>query len=77
MTSYLTRIMTSNHCLISDYLAMDLSSLLLLVDHLLLLLLLLAILLCILALLTASWIQDRIDSWGSRDRDKDSYVVYV
>ena len=56
---------------------MDLSSLLLLVDHLLLLLLLLAILLCILALLTASWIQDRIDSWGTRDRDKDNYVVYV
>ena len=41
---------------------MDLPHLLLLVDHLVLLLLLLTCLLCILGVLSAGWIQDRLDT---------------
>ena len=47
------------------FLAMDLPNLLLLVDHLVLLLLLLTCLLCVLGVMSAGWIQDRLDTgWG-------------
>ena len=50
---------------------MDLSHLLLLVDHLVLLLLLLTCLLCILGVLAAGCIQDRLDTgWGCRRRER-------
>ena len=50
---------------------MDLPHLLLMLDHLVLLLLLLTCLLCILGVLSAGWVQDRLDTgWGCRRRER-------